>query len=141
MEESMQAAVLHGQESVCVESVPVPRLGPGDLLVRVRTALTCGTDVKTFRRGYHARMIQPPALFGHEVAGDVVALGDGVAGFDVGDRVVASNSAPCGRCFYCLRDQANLCEDLLFNNGAYAEYLRLPARLVERNTYRIPAHL
>ena len=74
MSESMQAAVLYGKEDVRIESVSVPEIGPGDLLVRVRTALTCGTDVKVFRRGYHARMIQPPALFGHEMAGDVAAV-------------------------------------------------------------------
>jgi L-iditol 2-dehydrogenase len=70
----MTAAVLYGKENVVVEQVAVPELGPGDLLVRVRVALTCGTDVKVFRRGYHARMIVPPALFGHELAGEVPAL-------------------------------------------------------------------
>lgn len=135
---TMQAAVLYGKEDVRIESVPVPDIAVGELLVQVRTALTCGTDVKVFRRGYHARMIQPPALFGHELAGDVVATGQGVARFAVGQRVVAANSAPCGKCFFCLRHQANLCEDLLFNNGAYAEFIRIPARIVEKNTYLIP---
>jgi L-iditol 2-dehydrogenase len=141
MSATMQAAVLYGKEDVRLESVPVPEIGRGDLLVRVRTALTCGTDVKVFRRGYHARMIQPPALFGHEMAGDVVAAGEAVTKFRAGDRVVAANSAPCGQCFFCGRGQENLCEDLLFNNGAYAEYMRVPARIVEKNTYRIPADL
>src|ERR1700761_3190330 len=94
----MQAAVLYGKEDVRLESVPVPALGPGELLVRVRSALTCGTDVKVFRRGYHAKMITPPALFGHEMAGDVVAVGEGVTRFKPGDRVVAANSAPCDKC-------------------------------------------
>ena len=107
-------------------------IGPGDVLVRVRAALTCGTDVKVFRRGYHARMIVPPALFGHELAGDVVAVGSDVSGFQVGQRVVAANSAPCGDCYYCQRGQENLCEDLLFNNGAYAEYIRIPERIVSQ---------
>lgn len=138
---TMQAAVLYGKEDVRLESVPIPAIGPGELLVRVRTALTCGTDVKVFRRGYHAKMIRPPALFGHEMAGDVVALGEGVANFNLGDPVVAANSAPCDRCFFCRRNQRNLCEDLLFNNGAYAEFIRLPRRIVEKNTYRIPAGL
>jgi L-iditol 2-dehydrogenase len=74
----MQAAVLYGKEDVRIEHVPVPEIGPGELLVKVRTALTCGTDVKVYRRGYHALMIQPPALFGHELAGDVVAMGENV---------------------------------------------------------------
>ncbi len=137
----MQAAVLYGKEDVRVEPVPVPEISAGELLVRVRTALTCGTDVKVFRRGYHARMIQPPALFGHELAGDVAAAGANVSGFRTGDRVVAANSAPCDDCFFCLRGQPNLCENLLFNNGAYAEYIRIPQRIVEKNTYFIPDHL
>ena len=135
----MKAAVLYGREDLRIEDVSVPSLHAGDLLVRVRSALTCGTDVKVFRRGYHEKMIVPPSLFGHEMAGDVVAAGRGVTRFAVGDRVVAANSAPCGGCFFCLRGNDNLCEDLLFNNGAYAEYIRIPARIVERNTYKIPA--
>jgi L-iditol 2-dehydrogenase len=137
----MLAAVLYGKEHLQLERIPVPPIGPGDLLVRVRAALTCGTDLKVFRRGYHARMIVPPAVFGHEFAGDVVAVGDGVTRFQPGQRVVAANSAPCLQCFYCLRGRVNLCEDLLFNNGAYAEFIRIPARIVERNTYAIPSHL
>jgi L-iditol 2-dehydrogenase len=78
---TMQAAVLYGKEDVRLESVAVPAIGPGELLVRVRAALTCGTDVKVFRRGYHAKMIRPPALFGHEMAGDVVAAGEGMTHF------------------------------------------------------------
>jgi L-iditol 2-dehydrogenase len=138
---TMKAAVLYGKEDVRLEAVPVPTIGRGELLVRVRTALTCGTDVKVFRRGYHAKMIQPPALFGHEMAGDIVAAGDGVRKFRVGQRVVAANSAPCDKCFFCRRNQQNLCDDLLFNNGAYAEYIRIPARIVEKNTYLIPEAL
>lgn len=139
--ETMRAAVLYGKEHVQLESIPLPELGPGDLLVRVRAALTCGTDLKVFRRGYHARMIVPPAVFGHEFGGDVVAMGSEVTGFRIGQRVVAANSAPCLECFYCQRGKVNLCEDLLFNNGAYAEYMRIPARIVERNTYPIADHL
>ena len=135
------AAVLYGKEHLEIESVAVPELGPGDILVRVRTALTCGTDVKVFRRGYHARMIVPPALFGHELAGDIVYVGDSVTQFKPGQRVVAANSAPCANCFYCKRGLENLCEDLLFNNGAYAEFIRIPARIVEKNTYEIPDHV
>jgi L-iditol 2-dehydrogenase len=86
-------------------------------------------------------MIVPPAVFGHELAGDVVAAGEEVTRFRVGDRVVAANSAPCGACYFCERGAENLCEDLLFNNGAYAEYIRIPARIVEKNTSRIPDHV
>lgn len=134
----MMAAVLYGKEHLQVEPVAVPTIESGDILVRVKVALTCGTDVKVFRRGYHARMIVPPAVFGHELAGDVVAVGEGVTNFTVGQRVVAANSAPCGDCFFCGRGLENLCADLLFNNGAYAQYIRIPARIVQRNTYLIP---
>lgn len=139
--ERMLAAVLYGKEDLRIEEIAVPEIGPGELLLRVRVALTCGTDVKVFRRGYHARMLVPPTVFGHELAGDVVKLGEGVRGFSIGERVVAANSAPCDRCFYCQKGLQNLCEDLLFNNGAYAEYIRIPARIVEKNTYRIPDHV
>jgi len=139
--QQMTAAVLYGKEHLQIETVDVPRIGKGDVLVRVRAALTCGTDVKVFRRGYHARMIVPPALFGHELAGDIVAVGESVRGFTAGQRVVAANSAPCGECFYCRRDQENLCEELLFNNGAYAEYIRIPERIVRKNMHEVPAHV
>jgi L-iditol 2-dehydrogenase len=141
LNETMLAAVLYGKEHVQVQRVPVPAPGPGDLLVRVRAALTCGTDLKVFLRGYHARMIMPPALFGHELAGDIVAMGERVKGFEIGQRIVAANSAPCLRCFYCRRGRVNLCEDLLFNNGAYAEFIKIPAPIVRLNTYAIPPHL
>ena len=141
MNSHMMAAVLYGKEHLQVEPVAVPTIDRGDILVRVKVALTCGTDVKVFSRGYHARMIVPPAVFGHELAGDVVAVGEDVTKFSIGQRVVAANSAPCDQCFFCRHGQQNLCEDLLFNNGAYAEYIRIPARIVERNTYVIPGHV
>lgn len=133
MTRRMRAAVVHGREDVRVEEVELPRLGPGEVLLRTRAALTCGTDVKVWRRGYHARMIQPPALFGHEIAGVVEEVGEGVLDLLPGTRVVVANSAPCGACGYCLADRFSLCDDLLFWNGAYAEYARIPARIVERN--------
>ncbi|MGA8668729.1 MAG: zinc-binding dehydrogenase [Terracidiphilus sp.] len=141
MATTMRAAVLHGREDVRIESVPVPKAAPGELIVRVGAALTCGTDLKVFRRGYHARMIVPPALFGHELAGTVVQAGFGVTDFSPGDRVVALNSAPCGACYFCERGQENLCDDLLFNNGAYAEFIRIPARIVAKNTLHVPDHV
>jgi L-iditol 2-dehydrogenase len=141
MATTMKAAILHGREDIRIERVPVPEAAPGELIVSVGAALTCGTDLKVFRRGYHARMIVPPALFGHELAGTVVQAGEGVVGFVPGDRVVALNSAPCGHCYFCERDQENLCDDLLFNNGAYAEFIRIPARIVAKNTLHVPAHV
>jgi len=134
----MTAAVLYGKEDVKIEQVPIPRVDTGEVLVKVEVALTCGTDLKVYQRGYHARMIVPPALFGHELAGVVEEAGEGVRHFKRGMRVVALNSAPCQMCFYCSKHQENLCEDLLFNNGAYAEYIKVPRRIVELNMLAIP---
>ena len=134
----MSAAVLYGAEDLRLERVPLPQAGPGELVLRVGAALTCGTDLKVYRRGYHAAMGKPPMLFGHEVAGTVASVGPGMPSFAEGDRVVALNSAPCDACFFCGRGQQNLCENLLFNNGAYAEFIRVPARIVEKNTLRLP---
>ena len=134
----MTAAVLYGKEDLRLEQVEVPRAARGELVVRIGAALTCGTDLKVYRRGYHALMLQPPMPFGHELAGVVTEVGSGVTSFREGDRIVALNSAPCDVCFFCTHGQQNLCEDLLFNNGAYAEYIRIPARIVEKNTLLIP---
>ncbi len=138
MIKQMTAAVLYGKEDIKIERVPIPTLEPGEVLVKVEVALTDGTDLKVFQRGYHARMIVPPALFGHELAGVVAEVGPEVTRFHKGMRVVALNSAPCGVCFYCEKHQENLCEDLLFNNGAYAEFIRIPRRIVEKNMLEIP---
>jgi L-iditol 2-dehydrogenase len=135
----MTAAVLYGREDVKIESVDIPRLGADDVLVRVQVALTCGTDLKVWKAGFHARMIQPPALFGHELSGVIEEKGSAVnGGIHTGMRVVPSNSAPCSVCFYCRKGQPNLCEDLLFNNGAYAEYIRIPGRIARENMLEIP---
>ncbi len=137
----MKAAVLYGKEDVRIESVPDPTPAAGEVVIRVKAATTCGTDLKVWRRGGHARMLTPPILFGHEAAGEIVALGAGVTGWRVGDRVVANNSAPCGECFYCQRQEFSLCPNLEFNNGTFAEYLRIPASIVRHNLLRIPDHL
>jgi L-iditol 2-dehydrogenase len=137
----MTAAVLYGKEDLRLERVKIPQAGPGELILRVGAALTCGTDLKVYRRGYHAMMLTPPIPFGHELAGVVTETGPGVTTFQPGDRVVALNSAPCDVCFFCKHNQQNLCADLLFNNGAYAEYIRIPARIVAKNTLLIPAHV
>src|SRR4029077_15978710 len=100
---TMRAAVLHGKEDLRLESVPLQAPEPGGIIVRMDTPLTCGTDLKVWRRGYHAAMIQIPGILGHEGAGIVAELGDGAVsqsapGLKVGDRVVRANSAPCGQC-------------------------------------------
>jgi L-iditol 2-dehydrogenase len=141
MAETMAAAVLRGKQDLRIEQVPLPVAGPGELVLRVGAALTCGTDLKVYRRGYHARMLTLDRLFGHEMAGVVDSVGAGVTAFAPGDRVVPLNSAPCDACFFCSNGQQNLCEDLIFNNGAYAEYLRIPERIVAKNTLRVPAEM
>ena len=137
----MTAAVLYGKEDVRIERVAVPEINDDEVLVRIKTALTCGTDVKVFRRGYHARMIVPPAVFGHEFSGIVEKVGKKVAGFWPGQRIVAANSAPCNECFYCKKGKPNLCEDLIFINGAYAEYIKIPQRIVKQNLLHLPDHV
>lgn len=137
----MQAAVLYGKEDVRLETLGDPTPDAGEIVIQVQTATTCGTDLKVWRRGGHARMLTPPILFGHEAAGTIVALGKNVEGWQIGDRVVANNSAPCGHCFYCQRHEYSLCPNLEFNNGTFAEYLKIPAAIVAQNLLPIPDDL
>lgn len=152
----MKAAVLHGKEDVRVEEVATHPLREGEVRVAIEAALTCGTDLKVYKRGYHARMIVPPAVFGHELAGVVTEVHGPQStvhsprsevqspkfkvqspSWRVGDRVVVANSAPCGACFFCRNGQENLCDDLLFLNGAYAESIVVPARITAKNMLRL----
>src|SRR5207302_7448375 len=139
----MKAAVLYGKEDVREEEIAPLRLKPGEVRVQIRAALTCGTDLKVAKRGYHAKMIVPPAVFGHELAGVIaearIAKEAASPEWRIGDRVVVANSAPCGQCFYCCNSQENLCDDLLFLNGAYAESIVVPARIVQHNLLRLKA--
>ena len=113
----MLAAVLYGKADLRLETVPDPSPAAGEVVIQVGASTTCGTDLKVWRRGGHARMLKPPTLFGHEAAGTIVAVGAGVEGWKVGDRVVANNSAPCMNCFFCHRQEYSLCPNLTFNNG------------------------
>jgi L-iditol 2-dehydrogenase len=124
-----------------LREVPVPAPGPGELLVRIGAATTCGTDVKVFRRGGHPRMLKAPTPFGHEMAGTVVVVGEDAGRFRAGDRVVVANSAPCGVCEWCARSRENLCSDLRYLNGAFSEYLLVPRRFAEVSTYPLPPDL
>src|ERR1700730_5359416 len=138
----MTAAVLYGREDMKIERVDIPSVAEDEVLVRVEVALTCGTDLKVWKQGSHPRMIEPPALFGHELAGVIEERGSAVnRGVSQGMRVVPSNSAPCNVCLYCRKGRPNLCEDLLFNNGAYAEYIGMPVRIVLQNMLEIPDHV
>jgi len=137
----MRAQVFYGPGDLRFEDIPVPEPAPGGIVVRVEAALTCGTDVKTLRRGHPVMIPHVPTVFGHELAGVVTAVGRGASGVKEGDRVVAANSAPCGRCRFCAANRPNLCEDLLFVNGAYGEHVALPPRLVARNVVPISPRL
>jgi L-iditol 2-dehydrogenase len=134
----VRAQVFYGPGDLRFEDAPIPEPGPGEVVLRIDAALTCGTDVKTLRRGHPVMIPRLPTIFGHEFAGTVAAVGAGVGSVRPGDRAVAANSAPCGTCPPCGRGQPNLCDDLLFVNGAYAEYIALPRRLVDRNLVPVP---
>jgi len=134
---TMRAVVFHGPGDLRDEVLPVPEPARGEIVVRVDAALTCGTDVKVRRRGHPVMIPYVPTVFGHEFAGTVTSVGAGVADVREGDRVAAANSAPCGECRLCLAQRPNLCEDLLFVNGAYGEYIALPSRLVKKNVVRL----
>ena len=137
----MKAVMFYGPENIKFEEVETPEPKAGELLVKVMSALTCGTDVKTYRRGHPVLIKKIPSGFGHEFSGIVEKTGAGVEKFKAGDRVVAANSAPCGKCFYCEKEQFNLCENLDLLNGAYAQYIIVPKRIAEKNTLIIPDNL
>lgn len=128
----MRAIQYYGPQNIKYEEVMVKPPEEGEVVVKVISALTCGTDVKTYRRGHPVLIKSVPSGFGHEFAGIVDRVGKGVENFKEGDRVVAANSAPCGKCFYCRREEYNLCENLDLLNGAYAEYITVPARIVKK---------
>ncbi len=138
----MKAAVYYGPGDVRVEEVEKPRAGRGELVVKNVVTLTCGTDLKMYVRGHP--YVKPPVIMGHEFAGVVDEVGDGVDWVREGDQVVAVNSAPCGHCIYCRLGKFNLCENLdetiigFTVDGAYAEYVKLPSRIVTFNLYHLP---
>lgn len=130
--------MFHAPEDVRMEDVPTPEAGPGEVLVKIGAALTCGTDVKSYRRGHPTLFKTMPSPFGHEFAGEIEAVGEGVEEWRPGMRVVAANSAPCNRCYYCKVGDQSMCERLEFLNGAFAEYIVVPSRIVEQNLFEIP---
>ena len=137
----MKAIQYWGIEDIRYEEVEIKEPKVGEVLVKVEAALTCGTDLKTLRRGHPVLIKSIPSGFGHEFAGIVEKVGANVAQFKVGDRVVAANSAPCGKCFYCKKEQYNLCENLEFLNGAYAQYITVPRQIVKKNMVQLPDNL
>lgn len=137
----MKSIQYYGPKDIRYEDVDVQSPKEGEVVVKVMAALTCGTDVKTYRRGHPVLIKKFPSGFGHEFAGIVDQVGENVTEFKVGDRVVAANSAPCGECFYCKKQEYNLCENLDLLNGAYAQYITVPTRIVKKNMLIIPENL
>jgi L-iditol 2-dehydrogenase len=134
---TMRAHILVKPGEIDLREVPRPTAGPGEIVVRVRSALTCGTDIKAFVRGHPK--FPMPTPFGHEFSGQVVEAGAG-AKFHEGDAVMAAPTAPCGRCYHCERQQENLCDTVMDTMvlGAYADFIKLPQRIVSVNVYRKP---
>lgn len=137
----MKAVRFYAPLDIRYEEVKIPELQEGEILVKVEAALTCGTDVKTYRRGHPVLIKKVPSGFGHEFSGTIYKKDETVTNFRVGDRVVCANSAPCEECFYCKRGDYELCENLELLNGAYAQYIVVPKRIVQKNTLIIPNNL
>ena len=142
----MQAVVYHGRDDVRVQTVPVPQIGPGELLVRVHTCGICGTDLKKISTGSHSA----PRIFGHETAGVVARVGAGVSNFQPGDRVVVFHHIPCGQCFYCERKVFAQCPvykkvgataGFEPSGGGFAEYVRVMDWIVRSGVVRLPNHV
>ncbi len=140
---TMRAAVYRGINDVRVETVPVPEIGPGEVLVKIHTCGICGTDLKKIHTGSHSA----PRIFGHEMAGTVAAVGQGVTNFSVGDHVMAYHHIPCGHCFYCRKHTFAQCETYKKvgctagfepSGGGFAEYIRVMDWIVRRGLVKIP---
>ncbi len=140
---TMRAAVYRGVDDVRVETVAVPEIGPGELLVKIDTCGVCGTDLKKIHTGSHSA----PRIFGHEMAGTVVKVGQGVTEFSVGDRVMAYHHVPCGDCYYCRKQTFAQCNEykkvgctagFAPSGGGFAEYIRVMDWIVKRGVVRIP---
>ena len=137
----MQAAFLVEPGKIELREIPIPEPGIGEVIAKVHTALTCGTDLKTYRRGHPK--VTLPSPFGHEFSGSVYALGKSVNSLKEGDNLMTVFSAPCGNCYFCKRGEEHLCtelkDSLMF--GAYAEYIRIPEPIVSKNLFTKPHSL
>jgi L-iditol 2-dehydrogenase len=143
---SMRAAVYRGVDDVRVETIPVPEIGPGEVLVKIHTCGICGTDLKKIHTGSH----DAPRVFGHEMSGTIAKVGAGVTGFQVGDRVMAYHHIPCGECFYCRKRTFAQCEvykkvgctaGFAPSGGGFAEYIRVMDWIVTRGLVKIPDNI
>ena len=131
----MRAAVYYSNSDVRIEEMPVPEISSGEILLRVRASGICGSDVMEWYR-----KDKVPLVLGHEVAGEIAKVGEGLRDYKEGDRVCVAHHVPCNRCHYCLSGHHSACETLRRTNfypGGFAEYLRVPAINVDRGVFRI----
>src|SRR5438876_9290917 len=144
--QTMRAGVYRGSGQVAAEDVPVPKISEGEMLIRVAACGICGTDVKKVRHG----LVRPPQILGHEIAGTIVAVGPGVRGWKIGDRISSFHHIPCGTCFYCERRLYSQCSQYKKvgltagfdpNGGGFAQYVRVMPWIAERGVIRIPDHV
>ena len=137
----MLAGILVSPQKIEIRETETPKPSRGEVLVKIQSALTCGTDLKAFVRGHP--MIPMPGVFGHEFSGVIAEVGHEVKGFRSGDEVMAVHSAPCGMCGYCKKNLFNLCENIMNTKvlGAFAEYILLPEHIVKQNLFHKPPHL
>ena len=136
----MKAAVYYAPDDIRCEELPRPRIGKGELLVRVRSCGLCGTDIGKIV----GRTVTPPLVLGHEVAGEVVEVGEGIKNFCLGDRVFVAHHVPCFTCHYCRHGNHSLCKQFRSTNidpGGFAEYIRVPVPNVEKTTFLLPDNL
>ena len=138
---TMRAVMYYGPGQLKVEDIPVPQAGPGEIIIKNVSALTCGTDLKRYKRGYRRDKAGEADIFGHESAGIVYEVGEGVTKFKAGDRIATHNTAPCSECYWCKRGQQSLCDNLVRASGAWAEYRRIPAPIVKQNSFIIPDNI
>jgi len=143
---TMKAVRFYAPGKIALEDVGIPKIGSDEILVKVKAALTCGTDVKMYKRGHPK--VKPPITLGHEFAGTVAETGkEATTRFNTGDKVAVANSAPCNGCFFCKIGKPNLCDQLLATligfsvDGSFAEYVRVPAPIVRQNTYKMPGNI
>ncbi|MEP6685955.1 MAG: alcohol dehydrogenase catalytic domain-containing protein [Verrucomicrobiota bacterium] len=138
---AMRAVLFYGPGDLRLIETPIPQAAADEVVVKIHTALTCGTDFKAYRQGHPVLLAHTPSPFGHEMAGTINQVGKGVTTLREGDRVVVLNSAPCDRCYFCEKGTPELCDHLDLLNGAYADYIRVPAQITRHNVHPLPENL
>ncbi len=132
----MKTIMLYNPGDLRIDEIPIPSAGPGEIVIQTKIALTCGTDLKRYKRGYP--IWQPPYPMGHEFSGVIAEVGEGVKDFKVGERVVSHNTAPCGHCYYCKVGDFSMCENIIVIPGAWQGYVQIPRAIVQQNVFRLP---